>query len=142
MNFLSEYGDLISILLAIVLAVFFYKKVAAIHYVYYSKETLFAIWNLVKGIVKTRDIASLKNALEAFVNDLPYVGTCVKVAHTLHAVLRRLRGVRAVGAGGRTVLRGETPPRRVVTAHALNNAGQQLEGCPCARRVELRARDD
>jgi hypothetical protein len=73
MNFLSEYGDLISILLAIVLAVFFYKKVAAIHYVYYSKETLFAIWNLVKGIVKTRDSASLKNALVAFVNDLPYV---------------------------------------------------------------------
>ena len=67
------YGDLISILLAIGLAVFFYKKVAAIHYVYYIKATLFAAWNLLKGIVKTRDSAGLKNILLAFVNDLPHV---------------------------------------------------------------------
>lgn len=73
MNFLSEYGGLISILLAIALAVFFYKKVAAIHYVYYIKATLFAVWNLLRGVLKARDTAGLKNALLAFVNDLPYV---------------------------------------------------------------------
>ena len=73
MNFLSEYGGLISILLAIALAVLFYKKVAAIHYVYYIKANLFAVWNLLKGILKARDSAGLKNALLAFVNDLPYV---------------------------------------------------------------------
>lgn len=73
MNFVNEYGGLISIAIAIFLAIFLYKKIRVIPYGYYLKTIITAFWNLLKEILNFRNKIGFKQTLVNFYNDLPEI---------------------------------------------------------------------
>ena len=74
MNFVNEYGGLISIAIAIFLAIFLYKKIRVIPYGYYLKTIITAFWNsLTKFISNFRNKIGFKQTLVNFYNDLPEI---------------------------------------------------------------------
>ena len=73
MNFIYEYSGLISIGIAIFLAIFLYKKIRVISYGYYFKTTIIAFWNLLKEIMNFRNKIGFKQTLINFYNDLPEI---------------------------------------------------------------------
>ena len=70
MNFIYEYSGLISIGIAIFLAIFLYKKIRVISYGYYFKTTIVTFWNLLKETMNFRNKIGFKQTLINFYNDL------------------------------------------------------------------------
>ena len=77
MNFLSEYGSLINFAIAIFLAIFLYKKIKAIHYAYYIKTTIVAVWNLLRTSLNFRNRIGYKQVMLNLYDDLPGIDKVV-----------------------------------------------------------------